>query len=75
MMIIGVVSEFSFRINVFIILTVLLISQTIKKNRNPRWDEHFSYMIDEPPLQEKLHVEVFSKHRTFGFMRKVRIDS
>ncbi|XP_057527794.1 synaptotagmin-3 [Amaranthus tricolor] len=45
-------------------------TKTIKKNRNPRWDEHFSYMIDEPPLQEKLHVEVFSKHRTFGFMRK-----
>uniref|UniRef100_A0A803MLH2 Uncharacterized protein n=1 Tax=Chenopodium quinoa TaxID=63459 RepID=A0A803MLH2_CHEQI len=43
---------------------------TIKKNRNPRWDEHFSFMIDEPPLHEKLCIEILSKRRTFGFTRK-----
>ncbi|KAL2937502.1 Synaptotagmin-3 [Bienertia sinuspersici] len=29
-------------------------TKTIKKNRNPRWDENFSFMLDEAPLQEKL---------------------
>ncbi|XP_021732873.1 synaptotagmin-3-like [Chenopodium quinoa] len=45
-------------------------TMTIKKNRNPRWDEHFSFMIDEPPLHEKLCIEILSKRRTFGFTRK-----
>lgn len=45
-------------------------TKTIKKNRNPRWDEHFSFMIDEPPLNEKLRVEIFSKRRNFGFTRR-----
>ncbi|KAL2937503.1 Synaptotagmin-3 [Bienertia sinuspersici] len=45
-------------------------TKTIKKNRNPRWDENFSFMLDEAPLQEKLRVDIFSKHRTFGFSRK-----
>lgn len=45
-------------------------TRKIKKNRNPRWDEHFSFMIDEPPLHEKLRVEILSKRRSYGFTRK-----
>ncbi|KNA15372.1 hypothetical protein SOVF_098840 [Spinacia oleracea] len=45
-------------------------TKTIKKSRNPRWDEHFSFIIDEAPLHGKLCVEIFSKRRTFGFTRK-----
>ncbi|KAK9705595.1 hypothetical protein RND81_07G069000 [Saponaria officinalis] len=45
-------------------------TKTIKKNRNPRWNEHFEFMIEEVPLHEKLRVEIFSKKRTFGFQRK-----
>lgn len=45
-------------------------STTIKKNRNPRWNEDFEFMVEEPPLNEKLRVEVFSKRKSFGFTRK-----
>lgn len=43
---------------------------TVKKNRDPRWNEDFEFMVEEPPLNEKLRVEVFSKRRTFGFSKK-----
>ncbi|KAF7841200.1 synaptotagmin-2-like isoform X1 [Senna tora] len=32
----------------------------VKKNRDPRWEEEFSFMVDEPPTNERLHVEVVS---------------
>ncbi|OMO92773.1 C2 calcium-dependent membrane targeting [Corchorus olitorius] len=32
----------------------------VKKNRDPRWEEEFSFMLDEPPTNDKLHVEVHS---------------
>ncbi|XP_010689952.2 synaptotagmin-3 isoform X1 [Beta vulgaris subsp. vulgaris] len=45
-------------------------TKTIKNTRRPRWDEQFSYMLDEPPLHEKMRIEILSKRRSFGFMRK-----
>lgn len=45
-------------------------TMTVKKNRDPRWNEDFEFMVEEPPLNEKLRVEVFSKRRTFGFSKK-----
>ncbi|KAK7310536.1 hypothetical protein RJT34_08102 [Clitoria ternatea] len=35
-------------------------SRTIKKNRDPKWDEEFQFMVEEPPTHDKLHVEVVS---------------
>ncbi|KAI9123387.1 hypothetical protein K1719_004687 [Acacia pycnantha] len=32
----------------------------VKKNRDPRWEEEFTYMLDEPPSNDRLHVEVVS---------------
>jgi hypothetical protein len=32
----------------------------MKKNRDPRWEEEFQFMVEEPPTNQKLHVEVFS---------------
>ncbi|KAF8406606.1 hypothetical protein HHK36_008695 [Tetracentron sinense] len=32
----------------------------VKKNRDPRWDEEFQFMLEEPPTNDKLHVEVVS---------------
>ncbi|OMO74499.1 C2 calcium-dependent membrane targeting [Corchorus capsularis] len=32
----------------------------VKKNRDPRWEEEFSFMLDEPPTNDRLHVEVHS---------------
>lgn len=33
----------------------------IKKSRDPRWEEEFLFMCEEPPVNDKLHVEVLSK--------------
>lgn len=35
--------------------------QHIKKNRDPKWEEEFHFVCEEPPINEKLHVEVYSK--------------
>lgn len=45
-------------------------TKTIKNNRSPRWNEGFSFMAEEPPLEDKLLIEVFSKRRSFVFSRK-----
>lgn len=35
-------------------------TQKVKKNRDPRWDESFEFTLDEPPTNDKIHVEVVS---------------
>ncbi|XP_050234815.1 synaptotagmin-2-like [Mercurialis annua] len=35
-------------------------TKTIKKNRDPRWEEEFQFTLDEPPVNDRLHVEVVS---------------
>ncbi|GAB4853174.1 Arf guanine nucleotide exchange factor syt1 [Ancistrocladus abbreviatus] len=35
-------------------------TKTIKKNRDPRWEEEFQFMAEEPPTNQKIHVEVVS---------------
>ncbi|OAP14621.1 SYTB [Arabidopsis thaliana] len=35
-------------------------TKRVKKNREPRWDEDFQFPLDEPPINDKLHVEVIS---------------
>ncbi|KAE8659850.1 Synaptotagmin-1 [Hibiscus syriacus] len=35
-------------------------TKRIRKTRDPRWDEEFQFTLDEPPENEKLHVEIFS---------------
>lgn len=40
----------------------------VKKNRDPRWDEEFTFMLDEPPVNDKLHVEVFSTSSRIGLL-------
>ncbi|KAJ1411686.1 C2 domain [Sesbania bispinosa] len=32
----------------------------MKKNRDPRWEEEFQFTVEEPPSNDKLHVEVVS---------------
>ncbi|KDP29643.1 hypothetical protein JCGZ_18805 [Jatropha curcas] len=32
----------------------------MKKNRDPRWEEEFQFMLDQPPTNDKIHVEVVS---------------
>ncbi|GAB2217992.1 hypothetical protein Droror1_Dr00001207 [Drosera rotundifolia] len=40
----------------------------VKKNRDPRWDEEFEFMLDEPPVNDKLHLEVFSVSSRLGLL-------
>ncbi|PIA57371.1 hypothetical protein AQUCO_00600244v1 [Aquilegia coerulea] len=31
-----------------------------KKNRDPRWEEEFTFMLEEPPTNDRMHIEVIS---------------
>lgn len=43
----------------------------MKKNRDPRWDEEFEFVCDQPPTDNKMMFEVFSKPSTIGIHAKV----
>ncbi|KAK9023113.1 hypothetical protein V6N11_003343 [Hibiscus sabdariffa] len=43
-------------------------TKRIRKTRDPRWDEEFQFTLDEPPTDEKLHVEIFSTSSRMGIM-------
>lgn len=40
----------------------------VKKNRDPRWEEEFQFMVEEPPTNDKLHVEVVSTSSRIGLL-------
>lgn len=40
----------------------------IKKSRDPRWEEEFQFMLEEPPINDKLHVEVVSTSSRMGLL-------
>ncbi|KAL4187395.1 hypothetical protein AMTRI_Chr09g38820 [Amborella trichopoda] len=42
----------------------------LKKNRDPRWEEEFKFRLEEPPVNDRLHVEVISKPSTIGIHSK-----
>ncbi|KAL5569338.1 hypothetical protein UlMin_025913 [Ulmus minor] len=39
-------------------------TKMMKKTRDPLWNEEFQFMLEKPPLHEKIHIEVLSKRRT-----------
>ncbi|KAK8622263.1 hypothetical protein V6N13_117186 [Hibiscus sabdariffa] len=41
-------------------------TKKVKKNRDPRWEEEFTFMLDEPPLTDKIHFEVCSSSSRMG---------
>ncbi|CAI0557503.1 unnamed protein product [Linum tenue] len=43
-------------------------TKPIKKCRDPRWEEEFQFMLEEPPTNEKLHVEVTSSSKRMGML-------
>ncbi|KAB1199637.1 Synaptotagmin-3 [Morella rubra] len=45
-------------------------TKMVKRTRNPTWDEEFNFMLQEPPLNEKIHIEVFSKQTGMRFRSK-----
>ncbi|XP_017249950.1 synaptotagmin-3-like isoform X2 [Daucus carota subsp. sativus] len=44
-------------------------TKTIKKTRDPTWEEEFQFMLDEAPLKDVIHIEIISTKR-FGFRLK-----
>lgn len=45
-------------------------TKRVKKNRDPRWEQDFEFMLEKPPVGEKLQVKVLSKGSTFNWHRK-----
>ncbi|KAE9618392.1 putative C2 domain, synaptotagmin-like mitochondrial-lipid-binding domain-containing protein [Lupinus albus] len=45
-------------------------TKMMRKTRHPRWSEEFQFMLEEPPVHEKIHIEVLSKRRRFSFLSK-----
>ncbi|KAL6873706.1 hypothetical protein ACP4OV_013788 [Aristida adscensionis] len=45
-------------------------TKVIRKNRDPRWNEEFQFMVDEPPVNDKIHIAVISKRRGLPFRNK-----
>ncbi|KAL2499313.1 Synaptotagmin-2 [Abeliophyllum distichum] len=43
-------------------------TKPVKKNRDPRWDEEFQFMLDEPPTNDRIHVEVVSVSSRMGLL-------
>ncbi|CAI9766320.1 unnamed protein product [Fraxinus pennsylvanica] len=46
-------------------------TMSIKKTRNPIWNEEFQFVLEEAPVKDLIHIEVISKRRSrLGFMSK-----
>ncbi|XP_031742060.1 synaptotagmin-3 isoform X3 [Cucumis sativus] len=45
-------------------------TKMMKKTRDPLWNEEFPFMLEEPPIGEKIHIEVMSKRTVFSFLQK-----
>ncbi|XP_010691897.2 synaptotagmin-2 isoform X1 [Beta vulgaris subsp. vulgaris] len=43
-------------------------TKTIKKNRDPRWEEEFEFLLEEPPVNDRIHVEVHSVSSRIGLL-------
>ncbi|KAJ6690457.1 hypothetical protein OIU85_006696 [Salix viminalis] len=45
-------------------------TKTIKKTRDPRWNEEFQFPLDQPPVHELIRIEVRSTRTSFSFRSK-----
>ncbi|KAF5771512.1 putative C2 domain, synaptotagmin-like mitochondrial-lipid-binding domain, C2 domain superfamily [Helianthus annuus] len=43
-------------------------TKPMKKNRDPRWEEEFTFTLEEPPTNEKIHLEVVSTSKRMGLI-------
>lgn len=44
-------------------------TKSVKKNRDPRWEEEFQFMLDEPPTNDRIHVEVVSTSKRMALLQ------
>ncbi|MCL7040451.1 hypothetical protein MKW94_004632 [Papaver nudicaule] len=45
----------------------------VKKNRDPRWEEEFTFMLEEPPMDDRIHFEVVSSSSRIGLLHPKEI--
>ncbi|XAR52359.1 hypothetical protein NMG60_11020385 [Bertholletia excelsa] len=45
-------------------------SKMMRKTRDPLWNEEFQFMLEEPPVSDKVQITVMSKRTGFGFRSK-----
>lgn len=45
-----------------------LLIQQLKKSRDPKWGEEFTFTLEEPPMKERMHVEVCSTSSRIGLL-------
>lgn len=43
-------------------------TKQVKKNRDPRWGEEFTFVLEEPPVNDRLHMEVVSTSTRIGLL-------
>ncbi|KAL7587887.1 synaptotagmin-2 isoform X1 [Lactuca sativa] len=43
-------------------------TKPMKKTRDPRWEEEFTFTLEEPPTNEKMHIEVVSTSKRMGLI-------
>ncbi|KAB2085963.1 hypothetical protein ES319_A05G432600v1 [Gossypium barbadense] len=45
-------------------------TKKIKKTRHPLWNEEFQFMLEEPPLNDTIRIQVMSRRKGIGFHSK-----
>nr|XP_043607386.1 synaptotagmin-3-like isoform X2 [Erigeron canadensis] len=48
-------------------------TKIVKRTRDPRWNEEFQFMMDEPPTHDKIHVQIMSKRTRMSFFSKEKL--
>ncbi|KAI7736750.1 hypothetical protein M8C21_014394, partial [Ambrosia artemisiifolia] len=45
-------------------------AMVIKRTRDPKWNEEFQFMLEEPPIQDKIHIQIMSRRMHMSFFSK-----
>ncbi|PWA82446.1 C2 domain, Synaptotagmin-like mitochondrial-lipid-binding domain protein [Artemisia annua] len=45
-------------------------TKIIKRTRDPKWNEEFQFMLDEPPIHEKIHIQIKSRRTRMSFLSR-----
>ncbi|KAJ0505269.1 putative C2 domain, synaptotagmin-like mitochondrial-lipid-binding domain, C2 domain superfamily [Helianthus annuus] len=45
-------------------------TKVIKRTRDPKWNEEFQFMLEEPPIQDKIHIQIMSRRMHMSFYSK-----
>ncbi|KAL4575203.1 hypothetical protein LXL04_022045 [Taraxacum kok-saghyz] len=45
-------------------------TKVVKKTRDPKWNEEFQFMLEEPPIHDKIHIQIMSKRTRINFHAK-----